>query len=754
MGSTIEKSASDRIDIEADSSHPYRAWYFLFFIISGFCGLVYEVIWVRLAMASFGVNTAMVSIVIAMFMAGLGLGSWIAGRAARRGMSGSVALRLYALVELLVGVSAIAVPYEFKLGRHVLLHSSVFGAWQSSGYFLLAGICVALALIPWCTCMGATFPLLMAVIRNTQGKFAEQSFSFLYIANVMGALVGTLTSAFVLVELFGFGGTLRIAGSLNAMLALLSFSLSYRIHNSKPQVPAIIARTHLYGLADKWVLVFLFLTGMATMAVEVVWIRQYTPYLGSTVYTFALILAVYLLATTLGSRDYLRWSHSHNISDSASSWGVLALSLVLPVLAVDPFIRIGSFGLPGLLRLSAIVPFCAFAGFLTPMLVDSWSGGDPDRAGTAYAVNIAGCIAGPLIAGFCLLPIMSERWAEFSLSLPLFSIALWVSWSNGSLTSPEKRRAGRIKLLAFAVVAMMVLAFSHDYESAFSDPVVLRDSTATVMAAGKGFNRHLLVNGVGMTSLDPITKYIAHLPLATMKRPPKDGLVICFGMGTSFRSMLSWGISTTAVELVPSVPKVFSYYHADAAKILRSPLAHIYVDDGRRFLDGSSKTFDVIVVDPPPPVGAPGSSLLYSREFYAVVKRHLREGGIMQMWYPEVIGDSATTAAVTKTLVQSFPYVRAFRSCDEFFGVHFLASMSPITDMSSATLAARMPPAAVADLLEWGPKKNLEEQLDLVVSHEIKLQSLIDLDPQVPVISDDAPINEYFKLRQWFHYYR
>ena len=126
----------------------------------------------------------------------------------------------------------------------------------------------------------------------------------------------------------------------------------------------------------------------------------------------------------------------------------------------------------------------------------------------------------------------------------------------------------------------------------------------------------------------------------------------------------------------------------------------------------------------------------------------------MQMWYPEVIGDSATTAAVTKTLVQSFPYVRAFRSCDEFFGVHFLASMSPITDMSSATLAARMPPAAVADLLEWGPKKNLEEQLDLVVSHEIKLQSLIDLDPQVPVISEDARFNEYFKLRQWFHYYR
>jgi spermidine synthase len=155
---------------------------------------------------------------------------------------------------------------------------------------------------------------------------------------------------------------------------------------------------------------------------------------------------------------------------------------------------------------------------------------------------------------------------------------------------------------------------------------------------------------------------MVHMPVAFMSKPPKNGLVICFGMGTSFRSMLSWGIPTTAVDLIPSVPSLFGYFHADAQTLENSPLARIAVDDGRRFLDDSTQTYDVIVVDPPPPPQAAGSSMLYSREFYEVVKKHLRENGILQQWYPERAGDAATTVAITKALMQSFPYVRAFRA--------------------------------------------------------------------------------------------
>src|SRR5262249_40491464 len=283
--------------------------------------------------------------------------------------------------------------------------------------------------------------------------------------------------------------------------------------------------------------------------------------------------------------------------------------------------------------------------------------------------------------------------------------------------------------------------------------VVRRDHTATVLATGVGLDKDLLVNGIGMTYMTPITKYMAHLPLAFMQRPPHNGLVVCFGMGTTFRSMLSWGIPTTAVDLVPSVPALFGFFHADAERVLASPLAQIVVDDGRRFLDGSTLRYDVITVDPPPPPAAPGSSLLYSREFYAIVKRHLAAGGVVQVWYPEEGRDLATSASVAKALVQSFPCVRAFQSV-EGLGIHYLASMEALPPEPASVLAARLPPSAAADLVEWGPGSTAEEQLSKVLTREQAVGKIIALDSAVPSLEDDQPINEYFALRQWFQYYR
>lgn len=735
-------------------------WYFGFFVVSGFCGLVYEVIWLRLAMASFGVTTALASIVISMFMAGLGLGSWGAGLLTRRFLAGSGrnALRVYSVAELLVGISSLTVPIQLKAGRLLLQHLGSFGTWQSSQYYLLAGAWIALSIVPWCTCMGSTFPLLMAVIRRTGQPTSERSFSYLYVANVVGALLGTLISAFILIELLGFQGTLFVAGGLNACLALCAFTMSFRGVFSAPPEDANAQRppngVTLYGLPKSAILLFLFTTGLVSMGMEVVWIRQFTPYLGNVVYAFAGILAVYLFATVTGSLDYRSSALAKRPVSRAGSWSLLALFAAIPVLAADPTLSLGNIE-SGIFCLVSIILFCATAGFLTPMLVDSWSAGDPDRAGKAYAVNIAGSIIGPLIAGFWLLPWLGERKSLLALSIPLFAIAALTAFKKAAPQPLGKKTSNpRILFCVAAIIALLLLNFTHDYETRFADRRVRRDYTATVIAAGKGFERELLVNGSGMTLLNPITKYIAHLPLAFMSRPPKNGLVICFGMGTSFRSMLTWGIPTTAVDLVPSVPALFSYYHDDADKVRSSPLAKIVVDDGRRFLDGSSQTYDVIVTDPPPPTSAPGSSLLYSRDFYEVIKRHLSKGGILQTWYPASQGDDATAASVTKALSQSFPYVRAFGSFENKFGIHFIASMEPLPAFSSSELAAHMPAAAASDLVEWGPEGSAEKQFALVLAHERSMSALIGKDPQVPTMQDDKPVNEYFLLRNWFHYYK
>jgi predicted membrane-bound spermidine synthase len=208
--------------------------------------------------------------------------------------------------------------------------------------------------------------------------------------------------------------------------------------------------------------------------------------------------------------------------------------------------------------------------------------------------------------------------------------------------------------------------------------------------------------------------------------------------------MLSWGIDSTAVELIPSVPELFWYYHADGPELLKSPRSHIVIDDGRRFLERTTGQYDVIVIDPPPPIAAAGSSLLYSREFYSAAKKRLRPDGILQQWYPG--GDAATTAAIARALNESFPYVRAFISI-EGWGIHYLASRQPIPDRSAADLAKRVPASAAADLVEWGPFPTAEQEFAAVLKREVSVDRVIAMDRNAPAMRDDRPVNEYYLLR-------
>jgi len=217
-------------------------------------------------------------------------------------------------------------------------------------------------------------------------------------------------------------------------------------------------------------------------------------------------------------------------------------------------------------------------------------------------------------------------------------------------------------------------------------------------------------------------------------------------MGTTFRSAMSWGIPVTVVELVPSVPKLFLYYHPDGAPLLASPQGHIVIDDGRRFLDRSSEKFDAIIIDPPPPLEAAASSLLYSRDFYYLVKQHLTPNGILQQWL--FGGDNVDRAAVTRALTEVFPYVRVYQSMDGERNFHFLASMIPIPKFTAAQLVARTPKAAIQDMMEWGPAQTPEEQFGLLVSQAFPAEVLISRAPHAPALQDDRPINEYYWLRK------
>jgi predicted membrane-bound spermidine synthase len=714
--------------------------YFVFFFVSGFCSVLYELVWLRLAMAEFGVTTALVSIVLSMFMAGLGLGSWLAGELLRTygDRINFPALRLYALTELLVGISALLVPHQLEWGRAALERVTLS---SSQGYYVASGLWIACTLVPWCACMGATIPIAMLAIRRSFPSESPRSFSYLYVANVLGAVVGA-GLPLLLIEFFGFHRTLKIGTVCNFLLAASAMAMTVGRPAERMEATAVLNgyafRPPAQTSGTRALPVLLFLTGLTSMGMEVVWIRQFTPYLGTVVYAFALILALYLSATMIGARIYRKWSAEKD-DEGKLVWIVLGIAALLPLVTANPDIRV-----PKDLRvILGIAPFTGLLGFLTPMLVDRWSGGDPGRAGAAYAVNVVGCILGPLVAGFLLLPHVSERWVLLVLALPWLVLGAYPS-----LTGAEKRTvAFSLQGASYLVVplASLLVIAGKGFEERFPKGRVLRDSTATIIATGRGRFKQLLVNGVGITGLTPITKMMAHLPLTLLDRPPKNALVVCFGMGTTYRSLMSWGIPVNAVELVPSVPRVFSYYHADAEELLHSPLSHVVIDDGRRYLERSSEQYDVITIDPPPPVEAAGSSLLYSEEFYTVVKRRLRPGGMFQQWLPH--GEPVVVASVAKALRNSFPYVRVYRSV-EGWGAHFLASNRPIPEHKPAELLNRMAPKAINDLMEWGPAADPEQQFAVVLNAELPIEQLIAVAPQAPPMRDDRPMNEYYVLRR------
>ncbi len=501
------------------------AWFFWFFFVSGFCSVLCEIIWLRLSMAQYGVTTALTSIVLSVFMAGLGAGSWLGGALVSRckNRAGFPTLRLYGALELMIGLSALVVPTELVWGHRLLESMADRAALTSATYDVISGLCLSATMIPWCACMGATIPVAMFAIRQRRQEGDSRSFSFLYLANVLGAMLGSFLPL-LLIEPYGFHKTLLIGATLNAAIAVSAFILSFVSRPS--QQPMAQTPAPVYAAADghKSILLLLFTTGLATMGMELIWIRIFTPYVGPVVYSFGMILVAYLLATFIGSRVYRIWSRTRKF-ESRLTWISLALLGMLPLLTADSRIPIHLVARVFL----GVMPFAGMSGFLTPMLVDRWSGGDPDRAGRAYAVNVVGCIVGPLICGFLLLPLVGERWSVLLLALPWFAMAIPARRAPGF---PPFSRAWAYGLL---LVALAVLFGTKDFETQFPIRRVERDSTATVIAQGEGMSRRLLVNGMGMTKLTPITKMMAHLTLSSLDHPPHSALVICVGMGTTFR---------------------------------------------------------------------------------------------------------------------------------------------------------------------------------------------------------------------------
>jgi predicted membrane-bound spermidine synthase len=724
--------------------------FFLFFV-SGFCGLLYQIVWLRIAFFSFGVISPIVSVVVSVFMLGLFLGSWTGGRwiIYLKKKTKLSAIIFYGFAEIIIGLGAFTVPSLFTIGETLLLP---LGAINSSQYLFFSASILGLSIFPFCFAMGVTYPFVMAFVQES--KWDERtSFSYLYLANGIGAMFGTIITAVFLIEKLGLSSTLTFGALGNFFLAFLCLTKGfYGRPNSKSRNPMFPSKIKV---TENWLLqaksrgyLVLFTTGLTSLAMEMTWVRGFTPVLGTTVYTFAAILATYLFATLLGSRLYRRDLNKQKTISTLKLIGVCFLFSFLPIFFSSPEI-----GPSALMLLASILPLCIALGYLTPKLIDQISQGNPSKAGKAYAINIFGGILGPLFAGYFLMPEFGVKLTLILLSIP-YGILFLYSINSDEISKFFKWIIGLTGTFA-TIVSILFISSLEFPKSIGSKSLVLRDSTATVIAFGEGMKKRLLVNGWGMTGLTPITKMMAHLPLSIRNKKPESALIIALGMGTTLRSAASWGIDVKCIELVPSVLKAFPYFFKDAKSVLDRPNVEVIIDDGRRFLNRTQSKYDAIIIDPPPPIESASTSLLYSREFYELITKHLKKDGIFQHWFPG--GEKKILEAVVRSLVDVFPYIKVYESF-EGWGYHFLASMEPFQTPSPKKIVSRLPDIAKDDIVEWSKEKEFYSELerkDLLIKYfslsferEISIELLLNQKDKSIFISDDQPYNEYYLIRR------
>ncbi|MGH7764428.1 MAG: spermidine synthase, partial [Candidatus Dormibacteraceae bacterium] len=274
------------------------------------------------------------------------------------------------------------------------------------------------------------------------------------------------------------------------------------------------------------------------------------------------------------------------------------------------------------------------------------------------------------------------------------------------------------------------------------------DNIATVdVSGGTPTQRGIYVAGVSMTYLTESTKLMAYLPKA-LRPQSSSALVICFGMGATYRSSLILGMRTDAVELSPSVPAQMGAFFSDASQYLHSPYGRVIIADGRNYVRLSHDRYDIIVVDPPPPIESAGSVVLYTSEFFAEARQRLNPGGIFLLWFPY-----AATADEFKNHLRTFrgvfPHVDVVLSPVKN-GAYLMGSDQPL-NFDAASLEQYLgTPSAAADFATAPDDSNLDGAgwAQLMMGQEWLKDSQVDaFVGSGPVITDDSPISEYYLLR-------
>jgi spermidine synthase len=779
---------------------------YLAFFASGVSGLIYQVVWVRAFGNVFGNTIYSASLVVAVFMLGLGVGSHRIGAwADRRYLSapGSL-LRAYGYAELAIAVLgclvSLTVPHLGTLTALLSGYARGADGWFVPSlvtYTVRFGIAVVL-LLPITVLMGGTLTLLVRHLVRQDVSIAPARVAALYAVNTVGAALGCFLADFALIPAIGFLQTQMVAVALNVLAGIAAVALatvSREAPGGSPKARASRRRSDIAPVAPlqppasvALVSLALGLTGFAALGMEILWFRHATILLGGFRAVFALLLTVVLTGIAIGAAagGILARRTRHAAGWLMVMQALFAVTAVAGMLIADarPLEAAANVATSGVSALSEIwfnvKPLLLLAGVpsilmgvsfpLANALVQQAESLVASRAGGLYFANTVGAVCGSIATGFLLLPWLGIQISAAVLAgtCALTIAALHASSSSVS-TSPAKaghyvrayvrdsRAAlpiGSLVLVVSAVAACVIAPPDFTINRAIGNAAQTRNVlsqqeglTEVVTIAETNDGRLLLTNGHAMSSTARLSqrymRALAHIPLLMMEAPASV-LVIGFGVGNT----------THAATLHPSVRRVeiadlsrtilqhSSYFESANHGVLKQRQVDVFINDGRQHLQIQNPDTYDLITLEPPPIAYAGVAALYSKEFYALARSRLTSRGYVSQWLPTYQVPTMTALSMIRAFIEVFPQSVLLSGAQA--DLLLIGTAGPSIELDPDQLASALlaRPAAREDLA----------RVDLGTAREIagafvgSARTLMEATSNVPPVTDDWPATEFSVL--------
>jgi spermidine synthase len=643
------------------------------FALSGAAALIYEIVWFQLLQLIVGSTAISVGVILAAFMGGLCLGSFLLPRIAGPGLH---PLRVLALLEFGTAVLGIAVLFIMPYVREVYAAVGGYGSWSIAWRGLVSGVC----LLPPALLMGGTLPAMARWVEAT--PHGASWLGVLYGANIGGGVLGSLFAGFYLLRVYDMAVATYVAAAIN--LSVAAIAVVAAIYCRRPQRGIAKQRTVAAGRrynaesAPRAVYLAVAFSGFAALGAEVVWTRLLSLLLGASVYTFSIILAVFLLGLGIGSAagsaiakrrvdSRGAFGACQMLAAAAVAWSAYMLIQQLPYwpigtpLTGNPW---SSFQVDLFRSAWAILPAACFWGASFPLALASIAERDHDAgrlAGNVYTANTAGAIAGALTFGFAFAQLGAQRAQQALLGVSA-AAGLFIFLTNGGAFRRKARAwaalvsaSGVLVLLSWTIapVPSDLIGYGRFTARTLStrDPVTGATFKPNFLYTAEGLNasvavsqtsagqRNFHVSGKIEASTEPrdmrLQRMLGHLSALSHPRP-RSVLVVGFGAGITAGTFVTYPDIERIVicEIEPLIPSIVAkYFAAQNGHVAEDSRVEIVYDDARHFLLTTHEKFDVITSDPIHP-WVKGAATLYSREYLELARAHLNPGGVISQWVP------------------------------------------------------------------------------------------------------------------------